>query len=119
MKLYEVYHYTYGDVCNDPYFGKIRKHNTIGIFCDTEKNIKAFVDELNSSNHSYYAKKNPKDECDEDEDYFSYFEVKPVSVNEYLSSKNTSSNNTISNEELKNILVNAGIPEEEIKELGL
>ena len=72
--MYEVYHYIYGDICPDSYYGKEAKRVTIGIFCDTERRIKSFVDKLNEENHSYYAREMPEDEydCDfVDEDYYS------------------------------------------------
>ena len=50
--MYEVYHYIYGDICPDSYYGKEAKRVTIGIFCDTERRIKSFVDKLNEENHS-------------------------------------------------------------------
>ena len=35
MKTWEIYHFTYGDVCDDSYYGKEGKHRTIGfvVFC--------------------------------------------------------------------------------------
>ena len=79
MKTWEIYHYTYGDVCNDSWYGKERKHRTIGFVIDTEDNVKSLVDKLNVSNHSYYAKDEPEDEWDNDfydENYISYTELK-------------------------------------------
>ena len=110
--MYEVYHYIYGDICPDSYYGKEAKRVTIGIFCDTERRIKSFVDKLNEENHSYYAREMPEDEydCDfVDEDYYSYCEIKPTSVK----------NKKFNNELLKNLFVESGFSKEEIEYLGL
>lgn len=79
MKIWEIYHYTYGDICNDSYYGKTIKHETIGFVTDTEDNIKSLVNKLNEYNHSYYADAEPEDEWDTDfldENYISYRELK-------------------------------------------
>ena len=85
MKTWEIYHYTYGDVCSDPYYGKYGKYETIGFVTDTEENIRSLVEKLNKNNHSYYAKDEPEDECDKDffdEDYISYNEFQTTTIKE-------------------------------------
>jgi len=89
MKTWEIYRYTYRDVCGDSYFGKESRHRTIGFVTDTEDNVKSLVDKLNINNHSYYAKNEPEYEYDEDyldEDYISYRELK-ISTLEEIESK--------------------------------
>ena len=79
MKTWEIYHYIYGDVCGDSYYGKSSERKTIGFVTDKEENIKSLVKKLNQKNHSYYAKAEPEDEWDADfldEDYISYIEFK-------------------------------------------
>lgn len=125
--MYEVYHYIYGDICPDSYYGKDAKNITVGIFCDTERRIKSFVDKLNEKNHSYYARKKPEDEYDYDfvdEDYYSYREIKPISVNQYLHLQkkvdcDTSINEKFNNKLLKSLFIESGFSEEEIENLGL
>lgn len=123
--MYEVYHYIYEDICPDSYYGKEAKRVTIGIFCDTERRIKSFVDKLNEENHSYYAREMPEDEydCDfVDEDYYSYCEIKPTSVNQYLHFRkkiDCDKNKKFNNELLKNLFVESGFSKEEIEYLGL
>lgn len=85
MKIWEIYHYIYGDVCSDSYYGKEGKHKTIGYVVDTESNVKSLVDKLNAENHSYYAENVPEDEWDADsvnEDYISYKELKIETLEE-------------------------------------
>ena len=85
MKIWEIYHYTYGNIVDDTYFGKKSSFRTIGFVTDTEDNIKSLINKLNEYNHSYYAKNEPKDEYDEDfvdEDYISYKEVKIETLEE-------------------------------------
>lgn len=110
-KLYEVYHYVYGYLCADLFCGKESKTTTIGIFTDTEENIKSFVEKMNTDNHC--SVKNEYDEDFLDENYFSYREIKPVSVEEYLMQKESYSKT--SNKELKDILKKANVTENELK----
>lgn len=84
-KMYEVYHYIYGDVCSDSFYGKSRKKETVGIYNDTEDNIKTFVAILNNINHSYYPEEDPEHEDDLNADYYAYKEIKPMTVYESLS----------------------------------
>lgn len=106
-KLFEVFHRAYGD------------SSIIGIFTDTEDNIKSFVDKLNNDNKWYYQA--DEDENDSDiENYFSYYEIKPVSVEEYLSSVQKRNNkNVMTDTELINMLIEVGVSESELKKLGL
>lgn len=79
MKTWEIYHYNYGDVCSDSYFGKTSRCITMGFVTDTEDNVKSLVNKLNLKNHSYYAQDEPENAYDEDyadEDYISYREVR-------------------------------------------
>ena len=85
MKTWEIYHYTYGDVCGDSWYEKESKFVTIGFVTDTEDNVKSLVERLNEKNRSYYAKDCLEDEwdCDyEDEDYISYKELKVNTLDE-------------------------------------
>ena len=85
MKTWEIYRYTYGDVCGDSYYGKSSKHETIGFVTDTEENVKSLVEKLNQKNRSYYAKDEPEDEWDDDfldEDYISYIEFQTTTIKE-------------------------------------
>lgn len=85
MKTWEIFHYTYGDICGDSYYGKRNSYRTIGFITDTEDNIKSLINKLNEYNHSYYAKNEPEDEWDKDfvdEDYISYKEVKIETLEE-------------------------------------
>lgn len=82
MKIWEIFHYTYGDVCNDYWYGKEGKCETIGFIIDTEDNIKSLVDKLNANNHSFYAKDAPEDDQDPDENYISYIEIKIETIEE-------------------------------------
>ena len=86
MKIYEIYHYTYKDVCGDSYYGKQGKCRTIGFVQDSEERVKASVDRLNEINHSYHERE-PYDEWDEDyedEDYIAYKEIKISSIEELV-----------------------------------
>lgn len=79
IKTYEIYHYIYGDICSDSWFGKSSRYTTIGFVIDTESNVKSLVDSLNTERNSRYPKSEPEDEYDrdyEDADYFAYHEVK-------------------------------------------
>ena len=79
MKTWEIYRYTYKDVCSDSWFVKEGRYRTIGFVTDTEDNVKSLVDKLNVSNKSYYGKEKPEDEFDRDycdKDYISYAELK-------------------------------------------
>lgn len=85
MKMWEIYHYIYENVCSDSYFGKRGNYITIGFLTDTEDNVKALVDKLNKNNHSYHAKSEPEDVYDEDydnEDYIDYRELKFSTIEE-------------------------------------
>ena len=85
MKTWEIYRYTYGDVCGDSYYGKSSKYETIGFVTDTEENVKSLVEKLNQKNRSYYAKDEPEDEWDDDfldEDYISYIEFHTTTIKE-------------------------------------
>ena len=85
MKTWEIFHYTYGDICGDSWYGKRGSHRTIGFITDTEDNIKTLVNKLNENNRSYYAKNEPEDEFDNDycdEDYISYAELRVSTVKE-------------------------------------
>ena len=85
MKIWEIYHYTYNNVCDDEWYGKTGKHKTLGFVTDSEENVKALVDKLNEKNHSYYEQPKPDNEYDEDgfwlgddylnEDYIAYKEL--------------------------------------------
>lgn len=78
MKIWEIYNYTYRDVCSDSYCGKEANCYTIGFVVGTEENVKSFVDELNEKHNSYWPKDVPADEWDpdfEDADYIAYSEV--------------------------------------------
>lgn len=77
MKMWSIFHYTYGDDAEG--YGKECKTKIIGFIMETENNIKSLVDKLNERNHSYYRKDKPEDEYDfnfMDEDYISYEELK-------------------------------------------
>ena len=79
MKTWEIYHFKYGNICPDDYYGKETRRETIGFVTDTEENVKSLVEKLNKKNRSYYAKDCPEEEWDrycEDEDYISYTELK-------------------------------------------
>lgn len=85
MKTWEIYHYTFGDVCGDCYYGKSSKYKTIGFVTDTEENVKSLVEKLNQKNCSYYEKDEPEDEWDYDfldEDYISYIEFHTTTIKE-------------------------------------
>lgn len=85
MKTFEIYHYTYRDVCGDSYYGKESKCRTMGFVTDTEENVKSLVDKLNLNNHSFYGKDEPEDEYDDDfcdQDYISYRELEISSIKE-------------------------------------
>lgn len=85
MKTWEIYRYTYGNVCGDSYYGKSSKRETIGFVTDTEENVKSLVEKLNQKNRSYYAKDEPEDEWDDDfldEDYISYIEFHTTTIKE-------------------------------------
>ena len=69
MKTYEIYHYIYEDINNDPYYGKGSTRKIIGYVIDTEENVKRLVEKLNDRNHSYYS------EDGEDENYIFYREI--------------------------------------------
>ena len=109
--MYEVYHYVYGYLCTDLFSGKESRTTTIGFFTDTEENIKAFVEKMNADNHCSVKEEYYEDFLDEN--YFSYREIKPVSVKEYLMQKESSSKT--SNKELKDILKKANVTESELK----
>lgn len=70
MKTYEIYHYIYEDINNDPYYGKGSTRKIIGYVIDTEENVRKLVDKLNDRNNSYYS-----EDDEEDEDYISYREI--------------------------------------------
>lgn len=83
MKTWEIYHYIYGDICDDSWYGKDCKHITLGFVVDTEDNVRLLVDKINSNRRSYYAKDEPEDELDrnyEDEDYISYKELETTTL---------------------------------------
>lgn len=85
MKTWEIYHYTYGNVCSDDWFGKESRYRNIGYVTDTEENVKEFVNKLNTQNHTYHACKEPRDEFDEDyedEDYYDYKELRVNTIEE-------------------------------------
>ena len=84
MKTWEIYHYTYQDVCGDSYYGKQGSYKTIGFVTDSEDNVKALVAKLNTINQSYFEREpyNGWDEDYEDEDYIAYEELKISTIEE-------------------------------------
>lgn len=85
MKTWEIYRYTYGDVCSDPWFGKASESTHIGFVIDTEENVKAAVSRLNEKYHSHFPLNEPSDEFDDDyldANYIAYKEVKTTTLTE-------------------------------------
>ena len=72
---YKITHVTYKDICDDFWYGKSRDIDVIDFVMAEESEVKALVDELNEKNNSFYARKEPDDEYDDDymdEDYYRY-----------------------------------------------
>lgn len=85
MEMWEIYNYTYGDVCSDSWFGKEGKHYHIGFINGTEDDVKSLVAELNANRNSYWPKREPEDDYDydfEDANYIAYSKVKISSLDE-------------------------------------
>ena len=89
-KTYDIYHYTYENVCLDDYFGKDSKTESLGYVSCTEQDVKAIVDALNEMNHSYYASEPDPDFLYDksylDEDYYAYEEVVAQSFKDFTES---------------------------------
>ena len=85
-KMFNIIHYTYGDTCGDDFYGKESRYLSIDVVYSTEQKVKIAVELLNKANHSFY-RHDPVDEWDddyEDEDYYYYEEIKPVTALEVL-----------------------------------
>ena len=79
MSTYEIYHYIYGDVCDDAYYGKSSVCHHIGFVVATEDEVKSLVNEINAKRRCIFPKSKPSYEFDRDyndADYITYRIVK-------------------------------------------